>query len=169
VAAIDITQKAGLYETLSNLNTAFSEVIRNLHILQKTGLFRSKAARLFPVLLKSCKPNSTKNFSQTCMILSLRIGQSTAKRGNVGKSTSETLTTFSFTRKNVESNSPNKNSARNPSLIVKSEGLETAPLVSCLYAQKENSKTEGPKSHQENDPQAGRLQPSRCTDCQRSH
>jgi hypothetical protein len=48
LAAIDVTQKAGLYETLSSLNSAFSEVVRHLHTLQKTGLFKSKAAKLFP-------------------------------------------------------------------------------------------------------------------------
>jgi hypothetical protein len=48
VAAIDVTQKAGIYETLSSLNTAFAGVIQHLHTLQKTGLFNSKAAKLFP-------------------------------------------------------------------------------------------------------------------------
>jgi hypothetical protein len=48
MAAIDVTQKAGLYETISSLNSAFSEVVRRLHTLQKTGLFKSKAAKLFP-------------------------------------------------------------------------------------------------------------------------
>ena len=48
MAAIDGTQKAGIYETLSNLNTAFSEVVRHLHALRNTGLFKSKAAKLFP-------------------------------------------------------------------------------------------------------------------------
>jgi hypothetical protein len=48
MAALDFTDKAGIYETLSSLNTAFSEVVRHLHTLQKTGLFKSKAAKLFP-------------------------------------------------------------------------------------------------------------------------
>jgi hypothetical protein len=48
VAAIDVTQKAGIYETLSSLNLAFSQVVQHLHTLQKTGLFKSKAAKLFP-------------------------------------------------------------------------------------------------------------------------
>ena len=46
--AASILPKAGIYETLSSLNTAFSEVVRHLHTLQKTGLFKSKAAKLFP-------------------------------------------------------------------------------------------------------------------------
>ena len=48
MAAIDVTQKAGIYETLSGLNTAFNQVVQHLHTLQKTGLFKTKAAKLFP-------------------------------------------------------------------------------------------------------------------------
>jgi hypothetical protein len=48
MAASDVTQKAGIYETLSSLNTAFAGVVQHLHTLQKTGLFKSKAAKLFP-------------------------------------------------------------------------------------------------------------------------
>jgi hypothetical protein len=48
VAALDSTQKTGIYETLSNLNTAFSEVVKHLHTLRNTGLFKSKVAKLFP-------------------------------------------------------------------------------------------------------------------------
>jgi hypothetical protein len=48
VAAIDVTQKTGIYETLSSLNLAFGQVVQHLHTLQKTGLFKTKAAKLFP-------------------------------------------------------------------------------------------------------------------------
>ncbi len=48
MAALDVTQKTGIYETLSSLNTAFSQIVQHLHTLQKTGLFQSKAAKLFP-------------------------------------------------------------------------------------------------------------------------
>jgi hypothetical protein len=48
MAAIDVNQKAGIYETISGLNTSFAAVIQHLHALQKTGLFTSKAAKLFP-------------------------------------------------------------------------------------------------------------------------
>ena len=49
MATIDVTTpKAGIYETLASLNTAFSQVVRDLHTLQKTGLFKTKAAKLFP-------------------------------------------------------------------------------------------------------------------------
>jgi hypothetical protein len=48
MAAIDVTEKAGIYETISSLNSAFSQVVQHLHALQKTGLFKTKAAKLFP-------------------------------------------------------------------------------------------------------------------------
>lgn len=48
MAATDVTQKAGIYETLSSLNLSFAQVIQHLHTLQKTGLFKSKVAKLFP-------------------------------------------------------------------------------------------------------------------------
>jgi hypothetical protein len=48
MANFDVTEKAGIYETLSSLNTAFTGIVQHLHTLQKTGLFKSEAAKLFP-------------------------------------------------------------------------------------------------------------------------
>lgn len=48
MAAIDVTQKADIYETLSSLNLAFAGILQHLQTLQRTGLFKSKAAKLFP-------------------------------------------------------------------------------------------------------------------------
>jgi hypothetical protein len=48
MAALDGTQKADVYETLSSLNMAFAGIIQHLQTLQRTGLFKSKAAKLFP-------------------------------------------------------------------------------------------------------------------------
>jgi hypothetical protein len=48
MAALDTTQKADIYETLSSLNLAFAGIIQHLQTLQKTGLFNSKASKLFP-------------------------------------------------------------------------------------------------------------------------
>ena len=48
MAAIDVTQKAGVYETLSSLNTAFAGIIQHLETLKKTGVFQSDTAKLFP-------------------------------------------------------------------------------------------------------------------------
>ncbi|HEV8493086.1 MAG TPA: hypothetical protein VGR76_12485 [Candidatus Angelobacter sp.] len=48
MAAIDVTQKVEIYETLSRLNLAFAGIVQHLQTLQRTGLFKSKAAKLFP-------------------------------------------------------------------------------------------------------------------------
>jgi hypothetical protein len=48
MAALDSNQKAEVYETLSSLNMAFAGIVQHLQILQRTGLFKSKAAKLFP-------------------------------------------------------------------------------------------------------------------------
>jgi hypothetical protein len=48
MAALDSTQKAVVYETLSGLNLAFAGIVQHLHTLQQTGLFKSKTAKLFP-------------------------------------------------------------------------------------------------------------------------
>jgi hypothetical protein len=48
MAAIDGTQKAEIYKTLSSLNMAFAGIVQDLQTLQKIGLFKSKTAKLFP-------------------------------------------------------------------------------------------------------------------------
>jgi phosphatidylserine/phosphatidylglycerophosphate/cardiolipin synthase-like enzyme len=48
MAVLDSTQKADVYETLSSLNLAFAGIVQHLQTLQKTGLFKSNAAKLFP-------------------------------------------------------------------------------------------------------------------------
>jgi hypothetical protein len=48
MATPDVTQKTEIYETLSSLNMAFAGIVQHLQTLQKTGLFKSKAAKLFP-------------------------------------------------------------------------------------------------------------------------
>jgi hypothetical protein len=48
MAALDGIQKADVYETLSGLNLAFAGIIQHLQTLQRTGLFKSKMAKLFP-------------------------------------------------------------------------------------------------------------------------
>jgi hypothetical protein len=39
MAALDVNQKADIYETLSSLNLAFAGIVQHLQTLQKTGLF----------------------------------------------------------------------------------------------------------------------------------
>jgi hypothetical protein len=41
-------EKAEIYETLSSMNRAFAGIVQHLQTLQRTGLFKSKAAKLFP-------------------------------------------------------------------------------------------------------------------------
>jgi hypothetical protein len=48
MAAPDVTQKSEIYETLSSLNMAFAGIVQHLQTLQKTGLFKSEVAKLFP-------------------------------------------------------------------------------------------------------------------------
>ena len=48
MAALDVNQKADIYETLSSLNLAFAGIVQHLQTLHRTGLFKSKAAKLFP-------------------------------------------------------------------------------------------------------------------------
>ncbi len=56
------TEKAGIYETLSSLNTAFAGVVQHLHTLQKTGLFKSKAAKLFPSFTQELQAEINQEF-----------------------------------------------------------------------------------------------------------
>src|SRR6185312_11785324 len=48
MATFDVTQKTEVYETLSSLNMAFAGILQHLQTLHRTGLFKSKAAQLFP-------------------------------------------------------------------------------------------------------------------------
>ena len=47
MAITDVTQKSRIYHTLSELNTAFAAIVGHCETLQQTGLFKSKAAKLF--------------------------------------------------------------------------------------------------------------------------
>jgi hypothetical protein len=41
-------EKAEIYEAISSMNRAFAGIVQNLQTLHQTGLFKSKAAKLFP-------------------------------------------------------------------------------------------------------------------------
>jgi hypothetical protein len=62
MAVPDVTQKAEIYETLSNLNTAFAGIVQHLQKLQQTGLFRSKAAKLFPSFTQELQAEINQEF-----------------------------------------------------------------------------------------------------------
>jgi hypothetical protein len=59
MATPDVTQKAGVYETLSGLNTAFAGIVQHLQTLQKTGLFKSKTAKKSIINYISRRPTLT--------------------------------------------------------------------------------------------------------------
>jgi|SRR5579859_115949 len=120
MATFDVTQKTEVYETPSSLNMAFAGIVQHLQTLQRTGLFKSKTAKLFRVLPKSFKRNSTRNFSKTCTSLSLTIGAATGKLDNAGKRNSATLTMYLFMLKNAKSSLPNnarKQLSRSPAKL----------------------------------------------------
>jgi hypothetical protein len=48
MAALDSTEKAGVYETLSSLNMAFAGIVQHLQTLKKTGLFKIESGRAVP-------------------------------------------------------------------------------------------------------------------------
>jgi len=62
MATPDVTQKAEIYETLSSLNLAFAGIVQHLQTLQKTGLFTSKAAKLFPSFTQEMQAEFNQEF-----------------------------------------------------------------------------------------------------------
>jgi hypothetical protein len=62
MAALDVTQKAEVYETLSSLNMAFTGIVQHLQTLQKTGLFKSKTAKLFPAFAQELQAEFNQEF-----------------------------------------------------------------------------------------------------------
>ena len=62
MATLDVTQKAEIYETLSSLNTAFAGIVQHLQTLQRTGLFKSKAANLFPSFTQELQAEFNQEF-----------------------------------------------------------------------------------------------------------
>jgi hypothetical protein len=62
MAALDGTQKAEIYETLSSLNMAFTGILQHLQTLEKTGLFKSKTAKLFPSFTQELQAEFNQEF-----------------------------------------------------------------------------------------------------------
>jgi hypothetical protein len=62
MAALDVTQKAGVYEALFSLNLAFAGIVQHLQTLQRTGLFKSKAAKLFPDFARELQAEFNQEF-----------------------------------------------------------------------------------------------------------
>ena len=55
-------EKAEIYETLSSMNRAFAGIVQHLETLQKTGLFQSKAAKLFPSFAQELQAEFNQEF-----------------------------------------------------------------------------------------------------------
>jgi hypothetical protein len=62
MATIDVTQKSFIYHTLSELNTAFAAIVGHCETLQQTGLFKSKAAKLFSSFTQELQAEMNQEF-----------------------------------------------------------------------------------------------------------
>jgi hypothetical protein len=85
MAALDSNQKAEVYETLSSLNMAFAGIVQHLQTLQQTGLFKSKAAKLFPSFALELQAEFNQEFLEDLHQIELndwgRYGETTATLG----------------------------------------------------------------------------------------
>jgi hypothetical protein len=59
---LPVTEKAGVYETLSSLNTAFAGIVQHLQTLQRTGPFKPKSAKLFSSLAQELQAEINQDF-----------------------------------------------------------------------------------------------------------
>jgi hypothetical protein len=62
LADLDVNKKSEIYETISALNMAFAGIVQHLHTLQQTGLFKSKAAKLFPSFTQELQAEFNQEF-----------------------------------------------------------------------------------------------------------
>ena len=62
MAVLDVTQKAGVYETLSSLNTAFAGIVQHLQTLQKLGTFKPKSVKLLSGLAQELQAEINQDF-----------------------------------------------------------------------------------------------------------
>jgi hypothetical protein len=58
-------EKAEIYETLSSMSRAFAGIVRNLQTLQKTGLFNSKASKLFSAFAQELQAEFNQEFLES--------------------------------------------------------------------------------------------------------
>lgn len=71
MATIDVTQKSHIYHTLSELNTAFAAIVGHCHTMQQTGLFKSKAAKLFSSFTQELQSELNVEFLETLQQLEM--------------------------------------------------------------------------------------------------
>ncbi len=68
---VDVSRKVEIYRTLHELNSAFASIVGNCHALQQTGLFSSKASRLFPAFVQELQAECNQEFLETLHQLEL--------------------------------------------------------------------------------------------------
>src|SRR5438270_3438334 len=129
MAVPDFTEKAGIYETLSSLNTAFAGIVQHLQTLQKTGLFKSKAAKLFPSFALELQAEFNQEFLEDLHQVELEHWGCYGKARQRWESTCAILTTYYFRPKNGKSNL--RNNARK--LGAKTKPLPQIMLITLIY------------------------------------
>jgi hypothetical protein len=76
-------EKAEIYETLSSMSRAFAGIVQNIQTLDRTGLFKSKAAKLFPSFILELQAEFNQEFLEDLHQLELddwgRYGKARAK------------------------------------------------------------------------------------------
>lgn len=68
---LDVNRKAEIYRTLHELNSAFALIVGNCEALQRTGLFQSKAAKLFPDFAQELQAEFNQEFLENIHQLEL--------------------------------------------------------------------------------------------------
>ena len=106
------SERAGVYRLLFLLNRSFDLIVQRLDELGKTGLFTSRDLREMRGLAQEVHLEINTGLLDSFESLNTAIGRSSERFAWPWKRDSETLTMFSFMRKNEGSSSPN--SARSP-------------------------------------------------------
>ena len=66
-----VTEKVEIYRTLHELNAAFAAIVGHCDTLQRTGLFKSKAAKLFSSFTQELQAELNQEFLDTLHQLEL--------------------------------------------------------------------------------------------------
>jgi hypothetical protein len=114
MAVLDAKQKTEVYETLSSLNMGFAAIVQHLQTLQKTGLFQSKAAKLFSSFAQELQAEFNQEFLEHMHQLELDDWGRYGNARDNGKSISVIPMTFLSMPKNEKSSLRN-NAREQPS------------------------------------------------------
>jgi hypothetical protein len=71
VKNLDVAEKIAIYRTLYELNAAFAAIVGHCDTLQQTGLFTSKAAKLFPSFTQELQAEFNQEFLENLHQLEL--------------------------------------------------------------------------------------------------